>query len=63
VDGVRHPCDLHEIWLRDGHDVCEVSWRSRPGITRIETVPAADVWVVPRSRDLAVVDAEDASDA
>lgn len=48
IDGVQHPGKLHDIWRRSGQDVCEVSWRSRPGVTRIDTVSAKNVWVVPR---------------
>jgi hypothetical protein len=47
VDGVRRPGRLHGIWRRGGQHVCEVSWRPRPGVLRIDTLSAADVWVTP----------------
>lgn len=62
VDGVRHPGKLHGIWRRGGQDVCEVSWRSRLGVTRIETVSAGDVWVVPHGSPLTPGGAEDTFD-
>lgn len=47
VDGVRRPGTLHEIWRRGGEDLCEVSWHPGPGVTRIDTVSAQDVWIAP----------------
>jgi hypothetical protein len=49
VDGVRRPGTLHSVWRRGGHDICEVSWRVRPGVKRINTLSAERVWVVPRT--------------
>jgi hypothetical protein len=48
IDGVRRPGRLHGIWRRGGQHVCEVSWRPGPGVVRIDTVSAEDVWVTPR---------------
>ena len=40
VDGTWYPGELRGAWRRGGLDVCNVSWRERPGLTRIDIVVA-----------------------
>jgi hypothetical protein len=44
VDGPWHPDELRGTWRRGGVDVCNVSWRERLGLTRIDTV-APERWM------------------
>jgi hypothetical protein len=41
IDGNWHPGELRGTWRRlEGADVCNVAWRERPGMTRLDTVSA-----------------------
>jgi hypothetical protein len=52
VDGTWHPGELRGWWDRDGRRLMNVSWRSAPGMTRLDTVPAERVRLVeePQSK-------------
>jgi hypothetical protein len=44
VDGTWHRGELRGSWRRlDGADGCNVSWRERAGMTRLDTVSAERV--------------------
>jgi len=40
VNGTWHPGELRGTWRRHGRKLCNVSWRDRPGMTHLNTVPA-----------------------
>lgn len=43
VDGTWHPGELRGWWDRGGQRPMNVSWRTGPGLTRLDTVPAGRV--------------------
>lgn len=47
VDGTWYPGELRGWWDRDGGRLMNVSWRSGPGTTFLDTVPAERVREVP----------------
>jgi hypothetical protein len=46
VDGTWHPGELRGTWQRNGKDLCNVSWRDRPGMTHLDTVAADRVRLI-----------------
>jgi len=43
VNGIWYPGQLRASWRRHGRKFHSVSWTERPGMTRLDTVPAARV--------------------
>src|SRR3954452_7164210 len=46
VDGTWYRGELRGTWRRGGVDVCNVSWRERPGMIRLDTVAAERVRLI-----------------
>jgi hypothetical protein len=49
VDGVWYPGELRGEWRRHGRRLCNVSWRPRVGLARLDTVTADRVRLVGTS--------------
>jgi hypothetical protein len=46
LDGTWHPGELRGTWRRKGNRLCKVSWRDRPGMTHLDTVPDEQVRLI-----------------